>query len=164
MPADAYIRPYRHTDAAAITALIEELQRHERQFEPRMTAPETIEDWYLDHLQSQCAKHDGTLFVAEVDGEVVGFVNVLARVASTDIDEDAYNYAYISDVAVRESHRGQGIGTALLAAAETYARDHGARWLRIDVLAAKEDAARLYRRTGFADRALQLEKPLRAKD
>ncbi len=158
------IRPYRDTDRESVTAHIHELQQHERQFEPRMTAPGTIEGWYLDHLLSRCAKESGAIFVAEADGGVVGFVTVLACVASTDIDEDSYDYAYVSDVAVRQDHRGQGIGTALLSTAADHAREHGARWLRIDVLAGNEVAANLYRRAGFIDRAIQLEKTLHKKD
>ena len=84
MPDNAHIRPYRTTDAAAVTELIQELQRHDRQFEPRMTAPEAIKDWYLDHLQSQCAEHAGTIFVAQIKTRVVGFVSVLTKVPSTD--------------------------------------------------------------------------------
>ena len=164
MPDNANIRLYRATDAASVTELIQKLQRHERQFEPRMTAPDAIQDWYLDHLLSRCAKEDGVILVAAADDRIVGFIAVLARVASTDIDEDGYDYAYVSDVAVRQDHRGQGIGAALLSAAEAHAREQGACWLRVDVLAANEGAASLYRRTGFINRAIQLEKKLHEKD
>jgi GNAT superfamily N-acetyltransferase len=56
--------------------------------------------------------------------------------------------------------RGRGVGGALMEAAEAYALDQGARWLRIAVLAGNEGAWRLYKRHGFADRQVVLEKPL----
>ena len=51
-----------------------------------------------------------------------------------------------------------------MAAAEAYALDQGACWLRIAVLAENEDAWRLYRSRGFTDRQVVLEKVLAASD
>lgn len=48
----------------------------------------------------------------------------------------------------------------LIAACEAFARARGAQWLRINVLAANEDAVRLYRSAGFAPRLIELEMPL----
>ena len=163
MTASTHIRRYAPGDAAAVCALIHDLQAHERRFEPRMTAPDVIRHWYLDHLLTRCAEHDGVILVAESEGRLAGFAAVLAKVPSTDIDEDDYDYAYVSDIAVRADKRGEGLGSTLLSAAEAYARDHAAQWLRIDVLAANAVALDLYRRRGFRDRAIQLEKALTEK-
>ena len=128
-----------------------------------MSAPADIEHTYFAHIQSRCAEETGIIQVAEIGGAVVGFVCVLARVIADDVDEDRYEYAYVSDLVVSEDHRGAGVGTALLAEAETFARAHGAKWIRIGALAANEGAIKLYRRAGFVDRATQLEKPLTQK-
>ena len=158
------IREYRDGDTPLATACLLDLQAHERRLEPRMLAPEAIAGWYLDHLLDECRKYDGTIFVAEHAGAVVGLVAVQTRVPSTDKDEETYDYAYISDLGVREAARGRGIGGALLAAAETFARERGARWLRISVLAGNEGARRLYRESGFRERVVTLEKPLSDDD
>lgn len=154
------IREFTSEDAAQVTGCITQLQEFERGLDTRVLPGRAVEDWYLDYLLAACAQTAGRVLVAEVDGEVVGFAAVQARVPNEDRDEEGYEYAYISDLGVRETHRGGGIGRALIEAAEDYARARGARWLRIGVLARNETAHRLYRRCGFADRLVMLEKVL----
>jgi GNAT superfamily N-acetyltransferase len=93
-------------------------------------------------------------------GQVVGFAAVQSRVPNEDSDERDYNFALISDLGVNESHRGAGIGRALIAACEAFARNRRARWLRIAVLGRNTVARGLYERCGFEDRQVLLEKPL----
>ena len=52
-------------------------------------------------------------------------------------------------IAVREDHRGQGIGTRLLSEIVQYARDHAYQSVRLDVIDTNPGARRLYERTGF---------------
>lgn len=60
----------------------------------------------------------GTVFVAELDGAVVGFASVAREVAFTGEAQ-----AYIGELAVTAGAEGQGIGQALLAAVEAWARE-----------------------------------------
>jgi len=85
---------------------------------------------------------------------------VWARVPS-EPDEPGRPYAFVSDLAVRERLRGRGVGRALLTAAEGHARAHGAPLLRLDVLAGNDGARRLYERSGFDARRVEMAKPLR---
>lgn len=57
---------------------------------------------------------------------------------------------YLQFLAVDKAARGQGIGTALIAAMETEAREKHATRLAIDVSARNPNARRLYERQGFA--------------
>ena len=128
------IRDYRSSDAAAVTGLIVQMQDYERTIDIRSLRGTAVEDWYLDLILAACGKTDGALLVAVWDGSIVGFAAVQARVLCEDVDEEDYHYALVSELAVDEAHRGRGIGRALIAASEAYARDKGARWLRITVL------------------------------
>ncbi len=56
--------------------------------------------------------------------------------------------AYIV-VGVRTSHRGQGIGTALLNEAEKFARSHKMHRMELEVFERNEAAIRLYEKLGF---------------
>ena len=56
----------------------------------------------------------------------------------------------IHDIAVLPAHRGQGVGQALLAAAEAHARDRGCCKLTLEVLTGNAVALRSYERFGFA--------------
>lgn len=61
----------------------------------------------------------------------------------------APDLVYIEALAVAESHRGQGIGTQLLAEAEAFARSRGRSRLALHVLVGNAGARRLYERAGF---------------
>lgn len=58
---------------------------------------------------------------------------------------------YINALAVRPGHRGQGIGTQLMADAEKAARDGGYTKSSIQVFEQNADALGLYRRLGYRD-------------
>jgi hypothetical protein len=92
------IRRFRAEDAAEVTGCIAELQDYERTIDGRVLPGKAVEDWYLDHMLKTCAEQDGTLFVAEDGGRVVGFAAVQSRVPNEDVDESDYHFALISDV------------------------------------------------------------------
>ncbi len=61
-----------------------------------------------------------------------------------------------------ETHRGRGIGRALLRAAEARAREAGARSLQLSVKAGNAGASSLYAAEGFRETEIYLEKALPA--
>src|SRR5215469_15554154 len=94
------IRPVRPDDTVALTAILQE-------------APETL-SWRLDAPGSATATTQGVFFVADSNGQPVGFV-----MARGVMDE-----AEIFNIVVRQSHRRSGIGSALLEATLDDARAH----------------------------------------
>jgi ribosomal protein S18 acetylase RimI-like enzyme len=56
---------------------------------------------------------------------------------------------YLDGIAVISSRRGQGIGTALIAAFEQHARDNGFETVSLEVIDANPRAQKLYERLGF---------------
>jgi len=56
---------------------------------------------------------------------------------------------------VDESCRSQGIGSALLRAAETWAREHGLTRMRVNSNVIRERAHRLYLREGYVENKRQ---------
>ena len=128
--------------------------------DPRLLPGESMATSYLDHLLRECAECDGTILVAEVDGAVVGFATVLARVVSEELDEPPGSYAIVTDLAVLESMRRRGIGAALLAESEKYAKAAGATELRIGVLSQNRPARDLYLAVGFTPYTETLSKQL----
>jgi ribosomal protein S18 acetylase RimI-like enzyme len=143
------IRPYTPADLTAVLGLVIEMQDHERAIDARLLEGAEMTVAYTEAMLQSCAAHAGRILVAESHGVVVGFVAVLAEVPETDLDQPPGSYALISDLAVTAARRGAGIGRALLAAAEQYARHGGASELRIAVLTGNDPAERLYRSAGF---------------
>ncbi|MBC7234185.1 MAG: GNAT family N-acetyltransferase [Chloroflexi bacterium] len=98
------------------------------------------------------------VFVAEAEGRVVGFVQV--SVYFPFLMDDA---AEIAALVVDERWRGQGIGHALLQAAEAWAVEHGCTVMHVRTNIIRERAHAFYRREGYAEvkTALTLAKALR---
>ena len=116
---------------------------------------------YYAQLRRRCARWRGTILVADRNGEVVGFVAVLAQIPFTELDEPPGTYALVTDLIVAPRLRRHGLGTRLLAHAERHARRQGATELRIGVLSGNAAAAQLYQTVGFRPWAQVLRKRLR---
>ncbi|HEX4072241.1 MAG TPA: GNAT family N-acetyltransferase [Planctomycetaceae bacterium] len=164
MGSSVTIREAAANDRPALEACMAELQAFECTIERNRVAPETIRGVYIDYLLSECQKSDGTILVAEANGQVVGFVCVLCRVDSEEIVEIDRLHAYITDLVVLEPHRNAGIGSQLIQAAESQAQARGATRIEIGVLTANSAAHRLYQKLGYCDREVVLEKRLESAD
>ena len=71
-----------------------------------------------------------TLLVVEVEGDLVGFIDVhVQRVIEAD------PYAEVGGLVVSARHRGEGLGADLLAAAAEWGRDRGltVMWIRANL-------------------------------
>ena len=102
---------------------------------------------------------EAATFVAELDGEVVGVVDIhLARPGGAHRRLD---YGFVPELAVAERARRRGIGAALMAAAEAWAIARGCAYLALDHNARNDEAGRFYReRLGFRPAGIILVKPL----
>jgi GNAT superfamily N-acetyltransferase len=85
------------------------------------------------------------IFVSEHHASVVGFIAVEIRDELADCEG-----AEILALVVDETVRGAGIGAALLAAAEGWADERGARRIRVRSNVIREDAHRFYEREKYA--------------
>ena len=153
------VREYRaETDLSAVRACVVALQEFERAAEPRLPEGETMADAYLEELFGRCQEFAGKLFVAEVDGRVVGFVSVQAAYRLDEPCEARTSFAYVDDLVVLPEHRRQGHGKALLAEAEGYGKECGQTSIRLRVKGGNHQARAFYSRAGYGDYELELEK------
>jgi ribosomal protein S18 acetylase RimI-like enzyme len=97
--------------------------------------------------------------VAELDGEIVGFVD--ARLSqSPDPMHRGLLFCHIVEIAVSSNHQSHGIGAQLLEAAENWGREHGAEFALLEYLAANIRAAEFYRRSGYGVASINVIKRL----
>ena len=93
------------------------------------------------------ATWDGSyLLAARVSGQIVGMLTLITFPIPTGLR------AWIEDVVVDESARGQGVGAALSREAIRLAQAAGARTVDLTSRHAREDANRLYQHLGFERR------------
>ncbi len=100
---------------------------------------------------------DRYAFVAEVDEQVIGFIDLVV-VPRLNFEGPE---AYVPDLIVTKSARSKGAGAALLQAVETVANDRGAFALTLDSANWRTRAHAFYRREGMADAAKHFAKVLR---
>ena len=155
------IRPYNSdTDGEQLRACVIELQNFEREIDPRMPSGEEIVDDYIVAMMFRCRMCEGQVLVADVDGEIAGYVTLLNRVQSDDLDDGNLEFGLVADLLVRKAYRGTGLGRDLMAAAKSAAREHDVRWLRISVMSKNSAARELYASSGFSEIYVELEKDL----
>ena len=97
-------------------------------------------------LEDLVASEASTLFVARVDGRIVGSLTLATFRIPTGVR------AWIEDVVVDESARGHGVGEALNRVALDRAREAGAITVELTSRPSREAANRLYQRMGFVTR------------
>ena len=96
-------------------------------------------DGDLDRFWSE---NQDRIYVAEDNG-VVAFLSV-------EVHHDPVNHIYLDDFSVTAAYRNKGIGSALIRAAEAYARRIGSRAVILHVEKTNTSAMRFYERSGYA--------------
>ena len=129
------IRPYAATDRDAVVALVASVLR-EYGFEANVGGVER-------DLADVAAGYGGTragFWVADVDGALAGTVAIRPKADAT---------CELKRLYVAASARGRGVGRALYAHAESFARAAGYERIWLDSSRRFVEARRLYERNGF---------------
>ncbi len=100
----------------------------------------------LEALAAITADPDSSLFVARLDGTIVGSLTLVLYRIPTGVK------AWIEDVVVDEAARGHGIGELLNRAALDDAKARGVKGVSLTSRPSREAANRLYQRIGFTAR------------
>jgi ribosomal protein S18 acetylase RimI-like enzyme len=109
------------------------------------------------HIDQDVARDQHGVFVAEVDGQVVGYI-------TTWLDHES-GIGNIPNLAVSSTHRGAGIGRRLIEHALDHFRASGMSYARIETLEQNRIGQKLYPACGFEEVARQIHygMPLAAK-
>jgi ribosomal protein S18 acetylase RimI-like enzyme len=100
---------------------------------------------------------DAAMFVAEDDsGNPLGFIHL----TTADDYYSARETAHVADIVVAPKAAGQGVGSALIAYAEEWARAGGFAMLTLNVFTANRLARDLYRKLGFEEEWIRCIKRL----
>ena len=135
-------------------------QRFESAFEPNRRLDRAVAAEYFVLLETDVRSKGGRILVAAEDGQPLGWGVVHAQEDDVYVIGEERTYAYISELYVVEAARGKGIGRALIAASEDWARARGLKVMQIGVLPGNHRAKSIYERAGYQTYALQLRKYL----
>src|SRR5438093_1475100 len=100
------------------------------------------------HIDDDVARHAAGIFVAEEDGQIVGYI-------TTWQDREA-GIGHIPNLAICSSHRNRGLGRALIEHALDHFRSLGLSHAKIETLAQNAIGNHLYPSLGFVEVARQV--------
>ncbi len=154
------IRPATPADEPALTELQRTSAIHHATIDPKRWRVPSPEDAAASRQYWHTRQRRDQGLVAEADGVLVGMIELwLRRPADTrgaripKLDADL-------GIVVAPDWRGRGVGTALLLAAEDWARSQGAQRMILDLSSANTGALRLYERLGYEVHAHQMDKEI----
>lgn len=97
-----------------------------------------------------------TVLIAEtVDERPLGFISLKVHEDAAGVERP-----HVADLAVTDSARRRGVGTELMKAAESWARNLGMGLLSLDVWSTNENALAFYRRLDYHAESVRLIKRL----
>ena len=103
----------------------------------------------INYIAEQMTTPNTYFFIAELDGEAVGYV--FARVIHRPENPYTYawNWVYIDQIAVKPSAQGKGCGSALIQAVRELAQEEGIETIALDTWAFNEKAQDFFKNQGF---------------
>ncbi|SEP00357.1 Acetyltransferase (GNAT) family protein [Halogranum amylolyticum] len=144
------VRQARPSDGDELLKLWHGFTSHLSEYDERYRHKESANDRWLSYFENQLVDSKyGTVFVAEHEDELVGIAE--ARVMGNHPIFRLENHGYINGHFVAESHRGHGIGEALLnAAAEWFTSPpRDVDFYRIDTIEGDDTAEDVYEALGL---------------
>ena len=143
------VRPGRRDDAPRAARLwmqsVEEHASYDSVYEAAPDAEKVMRRFLADLSSSS----HSCLYVAEMDGEIVGFLSGELREGSPAFSPKTW--AAVEDIYVVPEHRSHGIGHSLFEACQSWARGKGATGVSLQVAAGNTRAREFYERLGFRE-------------
>jgi|Deesub1362A_J573_1020465.scaffolds.fasta_scaffold00654_8 GNAT superfamily N-acetyltransferase len=147
---DILIREAEESDLPMIEKLVVELIES-------MENKEGIElHTVLENCQNLLKDINSHILVAELDGDVVGFINFTVRRTLLHIAPSGL----IDELVVTENYRNKGIGKQLINAAIEKCRSIGCCEVEVSTESANTVAIEFYKKCGFEKKGVFLEKDL----
>ena len=143
------VRPGRRDDGPKVARLwrhsAEEHALYDLVYAPAPDAEKTMRRFLVDLSMNS----HSCLFVAEADGEVIGFLSGELREGSPAFKPKTW--AAIEDIYVTSGHRSLGVGHALFKECQKWAKKKGADGVSLQVAAVNVRARKFYKELGFRE-------------
>ena len=112
--------------------------------------PDSYKNSELFKTLKKIIKDDNSaIFVAELEGKIVGLAEIYIRQDEPNPLKVSYRYGFLQSLIVTESFRHHQIGTPLLKAAEQWAKEKGAIEMRLDIWEFKQGPLGFYEKRGY---------------
>lgn len=157
----ATIRPATSGDGRGMFAIWQELRKYNASIDARIIPSPVSEREFLAGFEEVLARDRSAAFVAEVNGDLVGFVT--GGIEENQPDRLPLLHATIGYLYVAEAHRRAGIARRLFQAVSNWASGQAeVSHFEMPVLAADDEATYFWRAIGFTPFIVRLWAPLSA--
>lgn len=157
MARPAAVRPASSRDREAILDLWLELIEHHRRLDPLYPVVPGIRAALREEIDRGLLGGLCHLLVADLDGNVVGFVFAEVERAQTR-EASGPGSSWIHELYVALEQRRHGVGSALVEEAEKFLGERGGGRVAVRVESGNEEGLRFWERSNFVERARILEK------
>jgi aminoglycoside 6'-N-acetyltransferase len=157
------IRPATLDDEPAMTEIQHSSAIHHATIDPERWRMQSLEEGARSrrHWHRVSPRSEGLVAVA--DGKVVGMIELWLKRPRDPEGGRTPRIKVDLGLAVAPEWRGRGVGTALMRAAEDWARAQGAERMVLDLDANNAGALRLYERLGYEPEAIAMDKAIEAE-
>jgi len=152
------IRPAVWADYEALCPLFAELDRFHREARPDLFVPIAGPVRSPGLVRGLIEGKDSAILVAERVEGLVGLALLIERQIPASLVRPARRVVEMENLVVTAAVRGQGIGRALLATAEAWARDRRIAALELGVHEFNEGAVGFYHRAGMQTALRRMQK------
>jgi GNAT superfamily N-acetyltransferase len=144
-----HIRPATENDAAAISALCEDVQRLHAEALPTRFKPASPETFPPERVRELMNTPDHIFFVAEHGDVVIGHIHAEHQ----SVPETPFRYAaeiiYVHQIGVSPLHRRSGAGRQLLEAVTNWAREQNIATVTLHTWAFNSNAIAFFEHQNF---------------
>lgn len=108
-----------------------------------------------EYYKKAIVDQDKNCFIAEIDGDIIGFLNASSR---TDMKYGEIKIAELDEIFVKPEYRSKGIGSKLVHEFLKWIKEIGAKRMMVQTFAASDKAINFYKKFGFQDFIVELKK------
>jgi ribosomal protein S18 acetylase RimI-like enzyme len=137
------------SDCVAISRLFEEVDALHAAAQPDVFRLPETPGRARRFIQEKLEDIDGSVFVAEANGNVIGFASVRLGAAPDIVVLRPRRFAYLEDIVVAPEWRRSGVGTALLRRVEAWTRARRIDRLELVVWDFNQSAVDFYAALGY---------------
>ena len=141
------VRTYRAGDLSALTKIAAVAHLDSRFYTDTRFPRERTSKLYQVWIEKACADRTGSVFVADLDGDVAGYL-VCKQLNASEGQIDLF--------AVRNDARGKGLGSSLLSEAGRWFDSHGIAAVKVVTQGRNLPGLSLYQRHGFHVKSIDI--------
>lgn len=158
------IREYHESDRTALVKLLEQLMDYVVSIDD-LKRLRRMPEWgrsYTRRTLRKVTKNNGIIYVAEVNGRLVGAVagTILEQTKEDQLEHIPSKFGEVQEFVVEAGYRNKGIGTMLMNRLEKYFKENNCNISGVGAIAPNIVAHRLYSKLGYEDRSIYMTKNL----